>query len=392
MGNHALLSPSSAYRWLNCPPAPRLEATLPDKTSDYAEEGTLAHSVCELTAKKYFNVMATRTFNAEMKKLKADKLWNDEMLLTAEVYVEGLKKRAMSFESEPHTVFEVAVDISDYVPEAFGRCDCLMFGKDTLIITDYKHGKGVKVSAVNNPQMMLYALGALKLYRPILGDAIKKIILCIEQPRLDNYESWEISKEDLIAWGESIKPKAQKAFMGIGEYKAGTWCKFCKAVGICKAQADSQINAFDDFKDVVAEKPSDILTPKQIGEALQKGETLIAWYEALQKTALEKLLSGCEIPGYKVVEGRSTRTWSNQDEALDTLQKSGIERAAIYDSVPKSLAQLEKMLGAAKFTELVGRYVFKPQGKPTLAKLSDKRPVFNSAVADFATVTTEGGE
>ena len=392
MSSHALLSPSSAHRWLNCPLAPRLEATLPDKTGDFAEEGTLAHSVCELTAKKYFSAMSTRTFNAEMKKLKAAKFWNDEMLLTAEVYVEDLQKRAMGFENKPHIVFEVEVDISDYVPEAFGRCDCVMFERDTLIITDYKHGKGVKVSAINNPQMMLYALGALKLYQPVFGEAIKKIILCIDQPRIDNYESWEISKDDLIAWGESIKPKAQKAFMGIGEYNAGTWCRFCKANGVCKAQADSQIKAFDDFKDVIAEKNSDTLTPEQIGEALQKGETLIAWYEALQKTALEKLLNGYEIPGFKVVEGRSVRAWTNQDEALETLQKAGIERAVIYDSVPKSLAQLEKILGVAKFAELVGTYVIKPSGKPTLAKASDKRPVFNSAVADFANVAPKGGE
>ena len=392
MSSHALLSPSSAHRWLNCPLAPRLEATLPDKTGDFAEEGTLAHSVCELTAKKYFSAMSTRTFNAEMKKLKAAKFWNDEMLLTAEVYVEDLQKRAMGFENKPHIVFEVEVDISDYVPEAFGRCDCVMFERDTLIITDYKHGKGVKVSATNNPQMMLYALGALKLYQPVFGEAIKKIILCIDQPRIDNYESWEISKDDLIAWGESIKPKAQKAFMGIGEYNAGTWCRFCKANGVCKAQADSQIKAFDDFKDVIAEKNSDTLTPEQIGDALQKGETLIAWYEALQKTALEKLLNGCEIPGFKVVEGRSVRAWTNQDEALETLQKAGIERAIIYDSVPKSLAQLEKILGVAKFAELVGSYVIKPSGKPTLAKASDKRPVFNSAVADFANVAPKGGE
>ena len=392
MSSHALLSPSSAHRWLNCPLAPRLEATLPDKTGDFAEEGTLAHSVCELTAKKYFSAMSTRTFNAEMKKLKAAKFWNDEMLLTAEVYVEDLQKRAMGFENKPHIVFEVEVDISDYVPEAFGRCDCVMFERDTLIITDYKHGKGVKVSATNNPQMMLYALGALKLYQPVFGEAIKKIILCIDQPRIDNYESWEISKDDLIAWGESIKPKAQKAFMGIGEYNAGTWCRFCKANGVCKAQADSQIKAFDDFKDVIAEKNSDTLTPEQISDALQKGETLIAWYEALQKTALEKLLNGCEIPGFKVVEGRSVRAWTNQDEALETLQKAGIERAIIYDSVPKSLAQLEKILGVAKFAELVGSYVIKPSGKPTLAKASDKRPVFNSAVADFANVAPKGGE
>ena len=177
---------------------------------------------------------------------------------------------------------------------------------------------------------------------------------------------------------------------GIGEYNAGTWCKFCRANGVCKAQADSQINAFDDFKEVISDeevqKDTALLTAEEISKALKKGEMLIDWYEALQKTALEKLLSGDEIPGYKVVEGRSSRTWTNQDEALETLQNAGIEKAVIYDSVPKSLAQLEKLLGATKFAELVGKYVFKPTGKPTLASADDKRPVFNSAKSDFSTV------
>lgn len=388
MSTHALLSPSSAHRWLNCPLAPRLEATLPNKTSSYAEEGTLAHSVCELTAKKYFTPMKTAEFNRSMKKLKSDPLWNDEMLQTAETYVGHLKEKAMGFKNAPHVAFEVKVELNDYAPEAFGRCDCIMFGNDTLIITDYKHGKGVPVAAKENPQMMLYALGALKLYQPIFGNAVKKINICIDQPRLASYESWELTKDELLEWGESIKPKAQKAFMGIGEYNPGTWCRFCRANGICEAQANNQISAFDDFKDVAS---TGLLSLEQIGEALKKGELLVAWYESLQKVALEKLLEGCVIPGYKAVEGRSIRAWTNQDEALDTLQKSGIDHAVIYESVPKSLAQLEKIIGISKFEELVGRYIFKPQGKPTLASETDKRPAFNSAVADFAAVATKGG-
>ena len=390
MSEHALLSPSSAHRWLHCPLAPRLEAQMPIKTSIYAEEGTLAHSVCEITAKKYFTPMKTADFNKSIKKLKSHELWNDEMIQTAETYVGHLKEKAMGFKNSPYIAFEVKVDISDYVPEAFGRCDCIMFGEGTLIITDYKHGKGVAVSAKENPQMMLYALGALRLYQPIFGNAIDRVNICIDQPRINIYETWECSKDALLQWGESIKPKAQKAFMGIGEYNAGTWCKFCRANGVCKAQADSQINAFDDFKEVISDeevqKDTALLTAEEISKALKKGEMLIDWYEALQKTALEKLLSGDEIPGYKVVEGRSSRTWTNQDEALETLQNAGIEKAVIYDSVPKSLAQLEKLLGATKFAELVGKYVFKPTGKPTLASADDKRPVFNSAKSDFSTV------
>ena len=381
MSTHALLSPSSAHRWLNCTKAPRLEETLPATTSSYAEEGTLAHSVCEITAKKFSKKITAAEYSSSLNELKNQPHWNNEMLSTAELYTEHLAEKSMWFNGEPYTAFEVKVDIADYAPESFGRCDCIMFGYDTLIITDYKHGKGVSVSAKENPQMMLYALGALKLYQPIFGNAIKNVCVCIDQPRIDNYDKWECTKEELLSWGKSIKSIAIQAFNGEGDYKTGTWCKFCRANGICKAQSVNQITAFDDFK-----TQQDLMSAEEIGAALKKGESLIAWYEALQKVALEKMLEGCEIPNYKVVEGRSSRTWTNQDEALETLQNAGIEKAIIYDSVPKSLAQLEKLIGSAKFNELVGKYVFKPQGKPTLASVSDKRPAFSGAKSDFSAV------
>lgn len=385
MSDHALLSPSSAHRWLNCPLAPRLEATLPEKPSEYAQEGTVAHSVCEITAKKKFKKVKAAEYNRVIKRLKSNAAWDDEMLHTAELYVEHLTERAMAFANEPYIAFEVKVDVSDYVPEAFGRCDCVMFGADTLIITDYKHGKGVPVSPDENPQLMLYALGALKLYKPLFGEALKKVEVYIDQPRRDSYEGWGCGINELLAWGESIKPKAQMAYMGFGEYHAGSWCQFCRANGICKAQAEQETGAFDDFAAAVG-NPNAILTPAEMGEVLQRGETLVAWYETIKAKALESLLNGEKIPGYKVVEGRSSRCWTDQDKALDKLQESGIDRAIIYDSVPKSLAQLEKVLGVAKFKELVGEYVTKPMGKPTLAPENDSRREFNSAAADFAGV------
>ena len=391
MSGHALLSPSAAHRWLNCTPAPRLEATFPDNTSEYAEEGTLAHSLCEITAKKKFKNIKSAEYTRTVKKLKKDPLWNDEMISTAEIYVEHLAERAMQFEHEPYIAFEVGVDISDYVPESFGRCDCVMLGGDTLVIRDYKHGKGVPVSAESNPQMMLYALGALKLYRPLFGEAIKNVDIGIDQPRIDSYDVWLCSVEELLAWGESIKPTAQKAFMGLGEYKAGSWCRFCRANGVCKAQASQQIGAFDDFAAMV-NKSTDLLTPEQVAEVLTKGETLVEWYKTVKAKALESILSGTQIPGYKAVEGRSVRAWSDQDKALEKLTASGIDRAAIYDSVPKTLAQIEKMLGKTKFGELVGEFVIKPPGAPALASENDPKPAYNSATADFAAVAENGGK
>lgn len=386
MSAHALLSPSSAHRWLKCTLAPRLEAKLPANTSDFAREGTVAHSVCEISAKLHFNKVRKTEYTKRIKKLRESSLWDDEMLQTAEAYVEHLAEKAMAFDNEPYLAFEQRVDISEYVPEAFGQCDCIMFGGDTLIITDYKHGKGVAVAADNNPQMMLYALGALKLYNPIFGSSIKKVQVIIDQPRINAYEQWECTKEDLFAWGEEIKPIAQKAYMGIGEYHAGEWCRFCRANGICKAQAEQETSAYDDFKDAVTGEMRGTLTPEELGEILERGKMLTEWYKSVQEKAMEALLGGTAIPGYKLVEGRSTRAWSDQDAALEELQKNGIEKAAIYDYVPKTLAQLEKVVGKTKFNEYVGKYVVKPKGKPTLAPESDPREVYNDAKADFAEV------
>lgn len=385
MSTHALLSPSSAHRWLNCPLAPRLEATLPENTTEYAKEGTIAHSVCEITAKKKFKKLKTAEYNKAIKKLKSSRLWNDEMLHTAEIYVDHLAEKSMQFEVEPYIAFEVRVDISDFVPEAFGRCDCVMFGGDTLVITDYKHGKGVPVCAEQNPQMMLYALGALKLYRPLFGNALKNVEMFIDQPRINSYEGWGVTIEDLLTWGENIKPKAQLAFMGFGEYHAGNWCRFCRANGICKAQAAQLTGAFDEYKEAV-EKPTQLLSPVEMSDILERGKCLVEWYEKVKEKALETILSGVKIPGWKAVEGRSMRAWTNQDLALDKLIESGVDRAVIYDSVPKTLAQLEKTLGTTKFNELVGSFVVKPQGKPALAVESDKRKEFNSAAVEFSAV------
>ncbi len=386
MSGHALLSPSAAHRWLNCTAAPRLEAQLPQKESEYAAEGTLAHSVCEVMAKKHFGKIKAASCTRTMKKYKADPMWNDDMLSSAETYVDHLAERAMQFTHEPYIAFEVKVDISDYVPEAFGRCDCIMFGSDTLVITDYKNGMGVPVSAEENPQLMLYALGALKCYQPIFGGQIKQVEICIDQPRLGSYDRWSLSTEALLLWGEGIKPTAQIAFAGFGEFKSGEWCRFCRANGQCKAQAKQQLGAFDAFAEVIAQNNPALLSPEEIGDALKEGENLVAWFTAVQAIALEKILNGTQIPGFKAVEGRSLRCWTDQDKALETLEENGIDRAVIYDSVPKTLSKLEKMLGKKKFDELVGKFVTKPQGKPTLAPASDKRVEFNSATADFAAV------
>lgn len=389
--DHALLSPSAADRWMNCTPAPRLEAELPESTSGYAEEGRLAHSVSELLARKKFTVMTPRTYTSKLKKLKTDPLWQDEMLTTATAYTEHLTENAMKFDHAPYVALEVKVDISDIVPEAFGTCDCVMIGGNELIITDYKHGKGVPVSAHENPQMMLYALGALKLYRPIYGDVIQSVTIYIDQPRLDSYSSYTLSVDELLAWGENtVKPKATIAHMGLGEFVPGDWCRFCRAKAKCRARANAH-TALEDFKSAVPigavnpneTPPPPILTNEEVGILLERGETLVEWYNSLKEYALSTCLDGGTIPGWKAVEGRSTRAWVDQDKALETILNAGHPRELVYDTVPKTLAQLEKMIGAGPFGEIVGGLITKPPGKPALAPKNDKRPPYSGAAADF---------
>lgn len=394
--SHALLSPSAASRWLNCTPAPRLEAELPESTSEYAAEGTLAHSVCELLARKKFTIVKPSAHNTALKKLKKDALWDDEMLTTAATYVEHLLERYMSFPNKPYIVFEVKVDITDYVPEAYGTCDCVMIGGDELIITDYKHGKGVPVSPENNPQMMLYALGALKCYRPIYGDAIKKVSMYIDQPRLNSYGGYGLTVDELLAWGENVvKQKAALAFAGLGSFNPGDHCRFCRAKAQCRARA-GVYTALEDFKDAQLPNagqegaaPRDLskplLTDAEIGDLLARGKALVDWYNSIEEYALTTLLNGGAIPGYKAVEGASKTTFApDYDTAAAVLIEAGYDRATLYKETPETLTALDKLVGGrAKLKELLGDHLFKPVGKPTLAPESDRRPPYSSAAADF---------
>lgn len=393
---HALLSASSAHRWLACTAAPHFEENFPDGTSTYAEEGTLAHSICELYARKKFTVMTTRKFNAELKKLQAQPLYQEEMLRTAEAYVEYLTEKAMCYTAMPHVAFEVRVDLTEYIPGGFGTCDCIMVGGDTLHITDYKHGKGVPVSAVANPQMRLYALGALRLYSAVYGDQIKRVSMGICQPRLSEDASEDaLTVEELLAWGESIKPIAKEAFDGPGTFCPGDHCRFCKGKAQCRARA-AHFAGFDDYTGIeftgkldektLAERVAEgapLLSNDDVADLLVRAEGLAAWYKDLQDYAASALLAGDEIPGFKLVEGRSNRAFSDVDEAVKALIAAGYDEALIYDRKPKTLSELEKMLGKKTFAELLSGFVVKPKGKPTLAPASDKREAYVPGAAEF---------
>lgn len=404
---HAFLGASNAHRWLNCTAAPMFEKNFPNSgSSPYAEEGTVAHAICEIFATRKFGVNIDRNkLSRDLAKLKKSEYYNEEMLTTAKAYVEYLVEKAMTFDNSPYVVQEVKVDFSDYVPDGFGTCDCVMIGGDRLHITDYKHGKGVRVDAVGNPQMRLYALGALNHFKAIFGDMIKTVSMGICQPRLNETASEEsMTVGELIAWGESIKPLAEAAYNGTGEYHSGEWCRFCKGKAQCKARSENY-TALEDFKDfipqgkvdpTIAKLPQEaraalgvpnMLTDEQVAELLEKGADLVKWYNDLQDYALGAILDGRAIPGYKVVAGKSNRAFKDEKIAFDILRNNGYtDETLLEPPKPKTLSALEKAIGKKVFAQLLSSEIIKPQGKPTLVNESDKREPYSTAAADFSGV------
>ena len=396
---HALLSASSAGRWLTCTASPHFEAQFPETTSEYAEEGRLAHSFCELKVLKSFTASINQcTYNSRLNKLKKEPLYTEEMERTSDLYIEHLTEKAMEYDSPPLVNAEVKVDFSEYVPDGFGTCDCIMIGGDMLDITDYKHGKGVPVSAEGNPQMRLYALGALKKYEPFYGGMIKQVRMTIDQPRIQSETSSEtITVDELKAWGEMIKPTAQIAYSGFGEFKPGDYCRFCRGKAQCRARANAG-TALEDFKDCLMptnqnaeQADSPVLTYTDIGDLLVRGQGLVQWYKDLEDFALNALLKGENIPGWKVVTGRSNRTFNDQDAAIAAVIAAGYDESLVYERKPKSLTSIEELMGKKEFAEKIGQFVVKPIGKPTLAPLSDKREPYSTAAADFSETAQGNG-
>lgn len=405
---HALLSASSAHRWMHCTASPRYEESLPDSTSTYAEEGSLAHEIAELKVNKRFLGMHGRTFNSKLNKLKQSPLYTAEMDSATDTYIEHLNDIFMSFDAEPTVAVEVRVDFSGYVPEGFGTCDCAMIGGDTLSIIDLKYGKGCPVSAENNPQMRLYALGALERYAAVYGDTIKQITMSIVQPRLNSFTTDTLSVEQLREWGDGVKITAQKAYLGLGEFVPGEHCRFCRGRAQCRARANIH-TALEDFKDCVpagaasaatataatmdADSPLRFLSDEEVGDLLIRGQHLVQWYDDLKEYATSRLTSGKPVKGWKLVAGRSVRKFSNQDAAFEAAKSTGIEESMLYIRKPISLSDMEKLMGKKAFADTVGAFVVKPPGAPTLAMESDPRPPYSSAASDFAdVVSTDAAE
>lgn len=390
---HAILPASGAARWMACTPSARLEEKFPDTGSEYAAEGTLAHSVAELKVrKKFVEPMGPRTYHTRLNKLKKDPLYQDEMDRYTNDYLDYISKVYLSYPSKPHVAVELKLDLSRYAPESFGTGDCIILGGDTLHVIDFKYGKGVIVNPEHNPQLMLYGLGALDAYGMLYNPT--HIVLTIFQPRAegDTVKEWEISRDELVNWGVfTVRPAAETAFAGKGEFKSGNWCRFCRAKAQCRARAGTN-TALEDFGAPNSKtetggfpKPP-LLTDAEVGDVLQRGMDLEKWLSDLKEYALSAVLAGKDIPGWKAVEGRSRRTFDDIEKAFDDIKAAGVDEAMLYERKPLTLAAVEKVLGKPKFTEIAGAHVITPPGKPTLVPESDNRPPYNpkpSAEDDF---------
>ena len=380
--DHALLGPSNAYQWAACPPSARLSEGLPDTGSEAAKEGTLAHELAELKLRNYFHSVdfGKRKLAAAVKKLKENPLWDDEMMGYTDDYMDYVKAAALSFPAEPAVAIEKKVDISEYVPECFGTADCLLIGGGVIHVIDFKYGKSPsgRVEAENNLQMQLYALGAWTASRMLYR--VDRIRMSIVQPRLpDGITEWEIPLEKLLETGEWIRERAQLAWKGEGEYHPDEkTCRFCRAKSRCRARAEKNIEmAFAPAKG----KLPPLISNEEMGKYLLQGQDVAKWLSDLQDCALQECLAGRDVPGWKAVEGRSTRKWTDMDAAFGRLIESGINAAVLWERKPVTLAQIEKIVGKKDFAECVGEYVVKEPGKPALVQESDNRPAITNRVA-----------
>lgn len=383
---HALLSASGASRWLNCTPSARLEEEFgKDETSAYAAEGTLAHEFAELIIRHtILKELSQADFEARYYELLENDLYTEDMLDYVYQYVDYVKDElaASSVDTKDAIlIIEEKVDLRQWIPESFGSCDAIIIADGTMKVMDLKYGKGVPVSAIGNKQLMLYALGAYDKYS-IMYDIVN-VDLHIVQPRINNINSWSVDAEGLLKWAENtVIPAAKLAFNGQGQLKVGDWCKFCKVKARCRELYKANIElAKYDFA-----SPQDLLTDEEIADIIDKVPRLVEWANSVLTYATEEAIENGKVwPGHKLVAGRSTRKFTNEIDVANTLIKEGFERDAIFDTKLKSLTALERVTGKKAFEALLGSYVVKSEGKPTLVPLSDKRPAIGAedAINDF---------
>ena len=369
-GTHSALSPSSSSRWIACPPSALLNAKAPDTGSSYAQQGTDAH---ELGAYKIEKALGHRVRDP------TDDLtyFDEEMAENTDSYAEFVMEQVAEAKQscpDPLVLVEQRLDFSRWVPESFGTGDCVIVADDVMTVIDLKYGVGVIVNAENNSQMRMYALGALNLFESIYD--IQRIRTIIYQPRRDNISIAEITKEELLRWADEVLiPAAELAAKGEGDYQAGPHCQFCKVKATCRKRAEYNLQmAQYDFA------VPDTLADDEISLILDRADTFIGWVNDVREYALQQAISGHEFPGYKIVEGRSNRRYTNSDAVAAAVTEAGYDP---YEKKLMGITAMTKLLGTKKFNALLGSLVEKPAGRPTIVPVSDKRPAWNAAKNDF---------
>ena len=374
---HAKLSASSAHRWMNCNPSANLEREFADKSSEAAAEGSAAHALCEHKLHKALKQRSTRPTS------KSD---SDEMEMYTDSYLEFVLEQieiAKQHCADPFVLIEQRLDFSCYVPDGFGTGDCLIVADKLLHIIDFKYGLGVLVDAEDNPQMMLYALGALRLFDALYD--IDTVSMTIFQPRRENVSTWTISVSELEEWAEkTLRPKAELAFKGEGEFNPGPWCTFCKAAVKCRARAEEKL-ALAQYE--FAKPP--LLTDEEIEDILSRLDDLTKWANEIAAYAQDAAINhGKQWNGYKLVEGRSNRKYTDESAVIAAATAAGYRDIFKKSLIP--ITEMEKLMGKKTFAEVLGGLVIKPQGKPTLVPASDKRPAIHTgAKHDFTEYTEE---
>lgn len=372
---HALLSASSAHRWLNCPPSAVAAEAYANEDTEYTREGTLAHEVAELVAR------SGKDLTLDELREKLGKAVTVEMQACAFAYRDYIQELTKS--PDAVVLLEQRVDFSPWVPEGFGTCDCIIIQGDTLTVIDYKYGVGVPVSAVDNPQMKLYALGALNDFG--IAYDVEHVEMHIFQPRIDNISDDRLTVDELMAWAEkTVKPVAAKAVKGKGDYAAGSWCKFCPHAGRCRALSKTCTEYVTTHGYRVAVP---ILAPHETAEVLQMEPMIALWLKRVKAQALTTLLDGGEIPGWKVVEGKlGNRKWTDELQVLDALTQAGYRQEDVTETKLLSPAAMDKSIGKKRVVELLDSMIDRSPGAPTVVPASDKRPPLDrlaEAAKDF---------
>ncbi|WP_342416247.1 DUF2800 domain-containing protein [Paenibacillus sp. FSL R10-2782] len=382
---HALLGASKASQWINCPPSARLQESVPDKRSAYADEGTAAHELSEIKLRRRIlpcDSKERKRLDKELTKIKASEYYNPEMENATDDYVEVVEERFMAAKArsaDALVLLEERLDYTAWVPDGFGTGDVVLIADGVMEIIDLKYGKGVPVSAIGNPQMRIYALGAYDAYSYLYD--IHEIHMTIVQPRLDSVSTDSIQVDELLEWAETVvRPAAALAFAGEGDFTAGDHCRWCKVKGKCRARADANMAALaHEFKDPA------LLSLDEVSSILFIADQLSTWAKDVKDYAFDQAKNGQAIPAWKLVEGRSNRAITDKEAAKAAMIAAEIDADKYLK--PQELlgiGDLEKRIGKKELTALIGGFIIKPAGKPVLVPETDKRPGLNSVDADFA--------